>query len=353
VPASSRLSELLSDDGAGGYPRAIAPRQFEFPRDHGPHPAYRNEWWYFTGNLEADGGERFGYELTLFRFALAADAPAQSGSAWSTNQVFIGHFAVTDVPAEAFHVAQRYSRGAVGLAGATSGPFSVWLDDWRVAAATDGSDGFDLRATDDDISLALHLVPLKPVILNGEDGLSRKSDEPGNASYYYSIPRLATSGRLQIGDREYPVDGLSWLDREWGSSALSREQAGWDWFALQLADGSDFMFYVLRGRDGLADRHSAGTWVAADGTASSLGLDDVEISVTDTWQSDSGGTYPAGWQIRLPDKAVELRVRPVLRDQELATTVRYWEGAVDVTGRAGDDVVSGRGYVELTGYVGG
>ena len=355
VTGSSRLSELLRADADAGYRQALAPRAFRFPADHGPHPGYRNEWWYFTGNLDADGGERFGFELTIFRFSVAPANAAPTGSAWQTNQVYIGHFAVTDATRKRFLVAQRYSRGSLGLAGAEATPFRVWVEDWEVRASDRGGlpgvpATWHLRAIDGDISLSLALVPVKPVVLNGDRGLSRKSAEPGNASYYYSIPRLQARGRLEIGNKAFAVSGLSWLDREWGSSALSRDQQGWDWFSLQLSDGNDLMFYKLRRTDGSTDSASAGTWIDADGNADALGAGDVTLSVTAYWHSARGGRYPSAWQIAVPGKNVSLSIAPVMPEQELLTNVRYWEGAVDVNGKSGGRTVDGRGYVELTGY---
>jgi predicted secreted hydrolase len=346
---SSRLSELLRDDGSAGFPKAIEPRSFDFPGDHGAHEAYRNEWWYFTGNLDGDNGGRFGYELTLFRFSLAATDARDTGSAWQTNQVYIGHFAITDADSGDFHVAQRYSRGAAGLSGTRSTPFAVWLEDWRIDGTGDDFP-WRIRASDGDMAIDLEVAPRKPVILNGERGLSRKSAEPGNASYYYSVPRLDTAGTLTVGGTSIGVTGLSWLDREWGSSALSPDQEGWDWFALQLSDGTDLMFYTLRQQGGMIDPHSSGTWISADGRAEALQVDDVRIDVLGTWESATGGRYPSAWRIVIPDKALDVEVTPVLADQELVTNVRYWEGAVDVTGTMGARSLTGRGYVELTGY---
>jgi predicted secreted hydrolase len=345
---SSRLSELLRDDDTA-FPKVLTAREFDFPADHGAHEEFRNEWWYFTGNIDGPDGRRFGYELTIFRFALTPTVAIEADSDWQTNQVYIGHFALTDVSGERFHVAQRYSRGAAGLAGSRSRPFAVWLEDWRI----DGSEtGFPWRltATDGEMSIDLELVPQKPVVLNGDRGLSQKSSEPGNASYYYSIPRLETSGVVAIDGTSVEVTGLSWLDREWGSSALSSGQEGWDWFALQLSDGTDLMFYTLRQSGGGTDRHSAGTWIAAEGNAEHLGVDDVTIEVTRHWDSSRGGRYPGGWRIAVPDKALTIDVQPVVLDQELVTNVRYWEGAVDVSGERNGQPIKGRGYVELTGY---
>ncbi len=343
----SQLSGLLGEDADEAYQRALAARDFEFPADHGPHPAFRNEWWYVTGNLDSEDGDRFGFELTIFRFALTPFAP-ESPSAWRSNQVYIAHLAVTDAARGNFHVGQRYSRGAVGLAGARAEPFRVWLDDWKISAGPDGS--WQLIAHDADFGVDLRLAALREPTLNGDAGLSQKSAEPGNASYYYSITRLATEGVVNVGGQDFRVSGLSWLDREWSSSALAAEQVGWDWFALQLDDGTDLMFYQLRRSDGTPDDHSAGTLVEADGGSAHLRIDDVELNVLEEWESDAGGRYPARWTLRVPDRGLQLDIRPVIADQELFTTVRYWEGAVDVTGTRDGVPIGGRGYVELTGY---
>ncbi len=380
---SSRLSELLNDEGTEAYASAIEPRAFSFPEDHGPHPEYRNEWWYITGNLDAENGERFGFELTIFRFSLtpqsANEEPkASASSAWTSDQVYIGHFAITDVDHEQFYVAQRYARGSLGLAGAQTSPFRVWLEDWsletvgaRIASDPGGDERDPVGAasasitTDDELAIPwrihaadknsaidLILIPLKPPILNGINGLSQKSSQPGNASYYYSVSRLRTDGTMRVDGNDYAVTGLSWLDREWGSSALSKEQHGWDWFAFQLSDGSDLMFYNLRRIDGSQDSHSAGTWIRADGRALPLTRDDVAVDVQEYWDSPRGGRYPMEWQIQVAPLALKLHVTPVLKAQELNTNVRYWEGAVDVKGQRAGKEITGRGYVELTGYAG-
>ncbi len=358
--SSSRLAELLGSQRLEGFPLATAPRVFSFPQDHGPHSEYRNEWWYLTGNLDNQDGRRYGYELTIFRFSLVPAPPGESekapSSAWKTNQVYIAHFAVTDEADNKFYVAQKYSRGAMGLAGAQADPFKVWIDDWSIQENPDEvtnlppEETWELTASGDGFSLMLNLASIKPAVLNGTAGLSQKSAQAGNASYYYSIPRLRSAGSLQIGDTEHSVTGLSWLDREWSSSALADDQQGWDWFALQLSDGSDLMFYNIRKTDGTQDRHSAGTFIFADGTSQHLDRDDVVLTVTDQWQSPQGAFYPARWNIELPDFDLRLSVSPVISNQELVTTVRYWEGAVDVVGRRGGQALTGRGYVELTGY---
>ena len=344
----SQLADLLGAAADDGFARAFEPREFRFPADHGPHPAFRNEWWYVTGNLDDEDGRRFGFELTIFRFALAPSV-AESTSQWRSKHVYIAHLAITHVEDERFYVAQRYSRGALGLAGAQAAPFRVWIDDWSIAKLPD-SDAWQLSASDSDFGIDVELRALRPPILNGIDGLSQKSADAGNASYYYSITRLGTQGIIRIGEREYAVSGLSWLDREWSTSALAAEQVGWDWFALQLSDGSDLMFYSLRKNNGTQHAASAGTFLSTNGDTSHLDADDVEITVLDAWESPEGGTYPSQWRLAVPRFGLDLTVTPVMPNQELFTTVRYWEGAVDVGGEHEGAIITGRGYVELAGY---
>ena len=356
---ASQLSELLGSGADTGFPKATESRTFRFPADHGPHPEYRNEWWYVTGNLDSGSGRRFGYELTFFRFALTPVAP-RPDSDWRTNQVYIAHLALTDADRERFFVAERFSRGAAGLAGARQEPFEVWIDDWEISAVEQTSESqWRLQAEDAEFGIDVTLVPMKAPVLNGVDGLSQKSAEPGNASYYYSVPRLetrgqitrlATEGTVRVEKDEFDVSGLSWLDREWSTSALAADQVGWDWFALQLSDGTDLMVYNIRRNDGSQDRHSAGTWVSPDGMAAHVDSSDIEITVTNTWNSPEGGSYPSAWTIKLPQRQLRIDIRPVMDDQELFTTVRYWEGAVDVAGELVGTPISGRGYVEMTGY---
>ncbi len=360
VDKGSRLSVLLGSEPVAGYAMANAARTFRFPEDHGLHQNFRNEWWYLTGNLDDERGQRFGYELTVFRFSLTPELQASTNgnaeSNWQTNQLYLAHFTVTDEKNERFHVEQRFSRGALGLAGAQTSPFKVWIEDWSIQQAPDGGvaaaagENWQLTAASPEITLDLKLVAGKPPVLNGIDGLSRKSATVGNASYYYSIPRMRSTGTLRIAGETHALSGMSWLDREWSSSALAADQQGWDWFALQLSDGSDLMFYNIRKTDGSQDEYSAGTWIASDGESRHLRRQDVMITVTDQWQSPAGGTYPSRWEIQLPALDLLLTVTPVIAAQELITTVRYWEGAVDVRGRRKQQPIEGRGYVELTGY---
>jgi len=348
---------------APGFAAALEPRPFEFPHDHGPHGEFRQEWWYVTGNLDAADGERFGFELTFFRVALvpatAVTTPisdsnaAPSGelaSAWRTREVYVAHFAVTDVARQRFRSEQKLSRAALGLAGAQAAPLRVWLDDWALAQAAGAGARWQLHAAQPGYSVDFVLEPQGAPVLNGAAGLSRKSDRALDATYYYSIPRVRVRGRLTRDGRGLEVRGLAWLDREWGSGGLGLAEVGWDWFGLQLGDGSALMFYALRDHDGRRNPHSAGTWIAPDGTVRALTSADVGIAVNGEWRNGSGDRYPAGWHIRVPALTLDLNVRPVLAEQELQTTPRYWEGAVDVSGERAGTRLDGRGYVELVGY---
>lgn len=349
------LTQALAVKDTTGFARAYAPRPFEFPQDHGPHPQYKHEWWYVTGNLETAEGRRFGFQLTFFRIALAAQTRAGS-SAWGTNQIYMGHFALSDVGARRFRSAERFSRGAAGLAGAAAEPFRVWLEDWSIEAAQSGALGREdialrLRARAEGDAIELHAEGVKPLVLQGERGLSRKSETAGNASYYYSVTRLHTHGFVEVGGERVRVQGLSWLDREWSTSALDEQQVGWDWFALQLTDGRDLMFYRLRRRDGGTDPLSGGTLVHADGTTRALARADVELEIEDYWRSPRTRVrYPARWRLRVPGADLDLRIRPYLADQEFDLSVRYWEGAVAVVGTGAEGPLRGSGYVELVGY---
>jgi predicted secreted hydrolase len=353
VRATLAVAEALGGRDTAGYARVTGPREFRFPDDHGPHPEYRTEWWYFTGNVVARDGRRFGYQLTLFRNAIAP-SPPPIDSDWATNQVFMAHLAVTDARGRTFHGFERFARAAAGLAGARVRPLHVWLEDWRIEQIepTDHASIFPLRLAAGEAGIGIDLVitATKPLVLQGERGYNRKGAQPGNASHYYSFTRLATRGSIILHGDTLPVRGESWLDREWSTFALADGQVGWDWFALQLGDTTELMYYQIRRTDGSADRWSRGSFIAADGVPRSLARDDVRLDVLDEWTSPRGGRYPSRWRLRVPALALDVEIVPVLADQEHDAYVRYWEGAVDVRGTRAGRAVAGRGYVELTGY---
>jgi predicted secreted hydrolase len=346
--ASLSLAGALRGGDDRGYAKALEPREFHFPADHGPHPEFRTEWWYYTGNLATAAGRRFGFQLTFFRSALAPGMPERA-SAWATRQAWLAHFTVTDAEGKQFHSFERWGRGAVGLAGAQGAPFKVWVKDWTA----EGAPVFPmhLKAAEGDVAIDLLLQEGKPPVLQGDRGLSRKGAEPGNASYYYSLPRMPAAGSVRAGGESFAVSGDVWMDREWSTSSLGAGHVGWDWFALQLADGSDLMLYRLRRQDRSVDPASSGTAIAADGTSRPLALADFQVEGSGTWRSPrSHASYPERWRVRVPAEDLDLEVHPLLADQELDVSIRYWEGAVEVTGTRRGRPVGGRGYVELTGY---
>ena len=343
--ADLSVSRAMSAQADAGFARAVTPRQFEFPADHGPHPEYALEWWYFTGNLGREDGRRFGYQLTLFRIGL--QPPTTPGeSAWRSRALFMGHLAVSDIAEQQHYSEERFSRAAAGLAGAQAQPLKVWLGPWSIEGDQATTFPLSLRAEGDEVGIDLRLERGdKPVVLQGDRGLSRKGEKEGNASYYYSHTRLPTRGEIRIGAQRYAVHGDSWFDREWSSSALDETQQGWDWFALQLADGRDLMFYRMRGKDGQAQRFSRGVLVDTDGRVESLNLDSTQLDERASWTSPRGVHYPVEWSIRIPHRQIDLQVRAVFEDQEMQHSVHYWEGAVEVSGSH-----RGKGYLELSGY---
>lgn len=340
---TGNIAQSLSGNNTEGFKRADSKRVFEFPDDFGPHPEFQTEWWYYTGNMSAKDGREFGYQLTFFRRALSP-IKTKRESNWAASEIYFAHFALTDIESGHFYSNEKWSRGAAGLAGSQSDPFKVWIDNWSVSGK---GEIVQLSAQDDEVSIDLTLKSKKTVVLQGDKGLSQKSGEPGNASYYFSQTRLKTSGTITVGENTLDVSGLSWLDREWSTSALGENQEGWDWFSIQLDDGREIMLYQLRLKGGGVDPYSSGSLIEKDGSVKHLKADDFEIKSTDTWKSpETGSVYPSKWEISIPNYNLNLTVIPLLKNQELNLSFTYWEGAVRVTG----DGLSGKGYVELTGY---
>ena len=353
-PIQSQLvnsSEFAPVTDPTGFTRAEGPLPLTFPADQGPHPDYLTEWWYYTGNLDTPDGRHFGFQLTFFRRALVppADRAADRASDWAADQVYLAHFALTDVDGEQFHSFERFSRGAADLAGAQATPYRVWLENWTVEEISPNT--YHLLAEQGQLKLDLELTPAKKYVLHGDQGYSQKGPEPGNASTYISQTRLAATGTVQTKDGTFEVSGLAWMDHEYSTSVLSEGQIGWDWFSVQLSDQTEIMFFQLRREDGSVDPFSSGTIIYSDETTRPLTKDDFTITVLDTWRSPhSGADYPARWQVTIPSENLTLTLEPWLPDQELQVSVIYWEGAVRVEGTHNGQPVTGNGYVELTGY---
>jgi predicted secreted hydrolase len=335
------VGKVLGGDGEGGFERAVAPRDFVFPEDHGPHPSFRSEWWYLTAHLRDDAGRPFGVQFTLFRQALVPPAQRAGGvaapepaSAWRTGQVWMAHVAL-GAPESGHQAAQRFSRGALGLAGVQAAPFAAWLEDWRLATTAEvGPFPLELELAVDEaeppFTVRLRLEAEKAPVPQGENGLSRKSAREGNASHYYSYTRIAASGEIVRDGRARAVSGLAWLDREWSTSALDPGQEGWDWFALHLDDGRDLMLYRIR---------------RGDGSVRPLGPADWSLEPERYWNDGAGGRWPVAWRLAIPAAGVDGRVTAVREDALNRLAVRYWEGMVCLEGTA-----SGCGFLELTGY---
>ncbi len=348
-PNSSRsLRAILgSADGNGaGFVRADRPREIVFPRDHGPHPAYRSEWWYLTAVVAGDDPAReFGVQFTLFRQGLAPHArtsvPQRDPEAWRTGQGYMAHVAVTDVAAHHHMTSERFSRGHPELAGARAVPFRVYLDDWQLRSTGNDFSPLRLTAATADFAVDLRLTASRPAILQGDGGLSRKG--PDNASHYYSIPRLEADGEVVVDGSRHTVSGLAWIDREWSTSVLGEAYAGWDWFALHFDDGRDLMLYRLRRLDGQPDDYNAGS--LSDGKVSqTLNAGDFALTPVEHWRG-----WPVAWRLELLGGKTEVYViRAAIEDQVMDTSVRYWEGVAHV--RDGEGRRRGAGYMELTGY---
>lgn len=336
---------------ATGFVRALMPRAFTFPADDGPHEDYQTEWWYYTGNLSTAGGQHVGYQLTIFRRGLTPGLPTRA-SDLASNQVYFAHLAFTDVGAGTHTAFERFSRGALGLAGASGTPFSAWIDDWRVDSISPDGSAVHLSAGAGPQALALDLRSSKPIVAHGDHGLSPKSDTPGNASYYLSYTRLDTTGSVTLANGQMQaVTGESWFDHEWSTTALGPGAVGWDWFSLQLSDGRELMWFQIRRQDGSLEPVSGGTLVAPDGSTQRLPAGAVTVAVLDHWRSPtSGGLYPSHWLLSVPSAQLSVDIAPWLADQENRLSFAYWEGAVRITGTDSGATVTGNGFIEMTGY---
>ena len=348
------LPGIGKGEGNFSYQLALPGRKLSFPADHYSHPDFKVEWWYYTGHLQSESGKRYGYQVTFFRFGLRDRQSDIKDKSPLFTELYMAHFAVSDIEQKKFRFRERINRGYQGKAGAETDRYLVWNEDWKVEG--------DLKTHRIDVNdrgtrLSLHLASLKAPILHGENGLSQKGEGEGRASYYYSLTRIKTEGEITINGKTEKVRGLSWMDHEFGSNQLREDQVGWDWFSLQLDDESEIMLYLIRRKDGSPDPYSSGTLVKADGTTQHLRLEDFQIEVLDRWKSPkSAGNYPMKWKVTIPAEGVELEIAPEFPNQELitnrSTRVTYWEGAVQIRGTGQRKPMTGAGYVEMTGYVG-
>lgn len=346
--ATTQISSIPVD--TEGFTQAIGPYDWQFPADFGAHPDFQTEWWYYTGNLASEDGRRFGYQFTIFRRAITPQQTV-SDSEWRTNQLYLAHFTISDIQEARFFHDERFSRGSAGLAGATVEPrYRVWLEDWQILAQNADASLVRISADAGDFAIDVTLEQIKPPALQGQGGLSPKSDEIGNASYYYTLSRLLTQGSITLEGETFNVTGNTWKDHEFSTSALGAQAQGWDWFGLIFEDGYEMMIGQIRLIDGGKEPAFGGLLIDPDGNTQYLPADSFSITPTATWLSPhTGAEYPSGWDITVQTEGrgtLNFAVTPLMKDQELADTdPSYWEGAVRVTGD-----VSGYGYAELTGY---
>jgi predicted secreted hydrolase len=354
------ISRPVFAEDSSNYLSVTGPCNFEFPKDHGDHPGYRTEWWYYTGNLRSENNNRYGFQLTFFRSRISppgADKkwPKQP-SAWRTSQVYMAHAAVSDIAGKQHLQAEDVSRAALGMAGVnqSSQYTKVFLKNWSTQIE---ADLHILKVDAADFSYELNFKPAKPAVLHGDRGYSLKGSTPERASCYYSFPRLEGQGRITIGDDTVAVTGSAWMDHEFSSYLLEPGISGWDWFSLQLSDETEIMVFLIRTKKGGLHAASSGTYINADGMSRPIANAEINVEVLDTWKSrQSKARYPARWRLQIAPLSIDVKITSNLPDQEMrtlgSTGVIYWEGSVSIEGIKDKLPVKGEGYVELTGYAG-
>ncbi|MCR9125566.1 MAG: iron ABC transporter permease [Rhodobacteraceae bacterium] len=318
---------------ADGFARPAPDPQFDFPADHGAHPAYRIEWWYLTANMTGPDGTAYGLQWTLFRSAVAP----RDGTGWQTPQIWLGHAAVT-TPDRHF-ATERLARGGIGQAGVRAAPFEAWIDEWRMTGPDLGM--LRLNAAGPRFAYDVTLRAEGPLIFHGDGGYSVKSAQ-GQASYYYSQPFFALHGVLTLPEGPVEVTGTAWLDREWSSQPLAADQSGWDWFSLNFDTGEKLMGFRLRQNDG--GHFTSGTWISPDGTAVALApgaFRPEPLSRTTV----AGRQVPTRWRVQVPGRGLDVTVEALNPMAWMDLSVPYWEGPVTLTGSH-----AGNGYLEMTGY---
>ena len=331
--------------------------KFEFPRDHFDHPRFQTEWWYYTGNLQAADGHRFGFELTFFRQAAEAAQGLLTTDVWRPDEYYLAHLALSDIDGKQFFHSERLNRAGPGLAGASQHESRYWNGNWQVRwlPSLDGRQA--LQAVAENLDLRLDLVPQKPAVIHGRNGISRKGPAPGEASHYISFTRLKASGPMRWKDITYQLSGTAWMDHEFFTEPPDNGLIGWDWFAIQLDNQEELMLYRLRRQGEQQPMFSSGTFIDRLGNARFLDTTQFVLTPEEQWRSPrSGKLYPVGWSIAVPALHLTLTERTPLKEQELWSRDKiapnYWEGAVTYQGTEGTAAVRGVGYLELTGYDG-
>ena len=345
-------------DEPTGFKSVTGPCQLEFPKDHSPHPGYRTEWWYYTGNLQAPSGNKYGFQLTFFRSQTSPSATRrkwpQPASAWRTQQVYMAHAAIAHIAVKRHLQAELLSREALNMAGASQNEdtTTVFIKNWSLII---GSRQHLLEVNAEGFSYNLTLTPQKPPVVRSMAPNNRGVSTVERASCYYSFTRLNVAGTLSIGEKAVPVKGSAWMDHEYGTDIVGPNLEGWDWFSLQLSDQTEIMAYVLRDKNGGIGTASSATVIDSQGKSRHIPIDEFAVTVRNTWKSPHSKTvYPAGWQLKIFSGSIDLIIKPRLADQEMITSastgITYWEGSVSIEGLKAGQRVEGQGYVELTGY---
>ena len=329
-----------------------SPYTFQFPRDLYDHPSYQTEWWYFTGNLDAKRGKQYGFELTFFH--------SYEESGGQIIPIIFADLAVSDLDGHQFFFQKAVAPETAPLASITEKPWTIQLGPWTLTEPDSVSGKFLLQAQQDDFGVDLTLVPEGPPVLNGKKGLFELagSDGQGPEYYeYYSIPRLKAEGQITVNGEAIPVQGLAWNDHEFFNLGAGQKFPSWDWFSIQLADGSSMMLYGLRLTNGQYDPASRGTFIDADGKVTHLRPGDFTLTPgAETWYSAaSNAEYPITWKICIPSLSIDLDMSTPLADQEMAMVPQgaspaYWEGASRFRGTRRGRFVEGKGYLEMLGY---
>ena len=332
------------------YRLALPGYHYEFPRDHFNHADFQTEWWYYTGNVHTNGGQRFGFELTFFRQGVDRSSAPQS--VWDVRDVWMAHLALSDIDGRRFFHTERLNRAGAGLAGANLEQRRVWNGNWHSQWLDRNTQ--ELNAIAENFSFKLDLKSEKGPVIHGKDGVSQRAEGEGKGSHYISLTRLSTTGVIELDGTQFQVEGLSWMDHEFFTYQLD---PGWDWFSLQLTDGSEIMLYRLRQKDGSTDSYSAGTYVDPQGRTKFLASTDFALTPGKTWTSPTThAQYPIEWSIHIPSLGLDAAVATRLPQQELAggnsAAPPYWEGAIDAIGTKQDGSLVASGYLEMTGYPG-
>jgi len=352
------LSGPAFAEDSSDYLSVTGPCNLEFPKDHGAHPGYRTEWWYYTGNLRAENNNQYGFQLTFFRSQISPPGAEKNWplrpSAWRTAQVYLAHAAVSDMAGQQHLQAETLSRAALGMAGVTQAAqdTTVFLNNW---SAQIEAELHTLKVITADFTYELNFKPAKPAVLHGDRGYSLKGAARERASCYYSFTRLDGQGRITIGGETVAVTGSAWMDHEFSTEVLEPGITGWDWFSLQLSDDTEIMVFLLRTETGGLHPASSGTFIDVDGTTRPIVRAEINLDVLDTWKSkQSAARYPARWRMQIAPLKIDVKLSSKLPDQEMrtlgSTGVTYWEGSVSLEGVKDKLPVKGEGYVELTGY---